>query len=106
MTFWPNSGMMEQECDLAGGDMVEHFTPSGLLLMKSVTSDIPAIYWYTVFSRKSRVKNAGVKIVGRFPAIAVIAKYQAKIHEEIPKCHTEERALVLHIQWVMYLWGQ
>ena len=24
-------------------------------------------------------------------AITIIAKYQAKIHEEIPKCQTEER---------------
>ena len=86
---------MEQDGYLADGDVAEHITASGLLLVTSVTSEIPAIYCYTVFSRKSRGENAGVSIVGRFAWLRTdekSKKYQAKIHEEIPKCHTEERA--------------
>ena len=89
---------MEQDCYLAGGDVAEHIKASGLLLVTSVTSEIPAIYWYTVLSRKSRRENAGVRIVGQFAwwrTDKKSKKYQAKIHEEIPKCHTEERALGL-----------
>ena len=33
-------------------------------------------------------------------AITIIAKYQAKIHEEIPKCQTEERALSTLKVWI------